>query len=663
VRADRLYYNGHYNWYLGAAANPAAGTGIGVKIAVGDTGINALEASTGAAISIDTAASYNYLANRAGSGADDYGHGTHVAGIIAAPKNGSGMHGLAYNATLVNFKIGDSSGLITASDAQLADMMYRAANAGAMIINNSWASAGAITSWSAEDLSRWMPRQIEAFGAYVARGGVVVFAAGNSGEAQPAIQAGLPHRIPGLQPGWLAVVALDSSGRIAEYSNRCGVAAPWCLAAPGGGPDGLYSMSHTGGYTGMYGTSMAAPHAAAALGALKSMFPNLSYLQLRDRLLYTANRAGAYADPSTYGQGLMDLDAASSPVGGVSVPTGTSATGTTAPVAGSGIEFQSGALSALGIQGMVLVVDNFQRAPFWVPAQTFFREAAPRIIERHWASLRARGVNHVASAQLPTYRLGFSQGAGGEALLGSQLELAWIPRLAAPGTDSIALGYASEWRGLRIGLLGTVPGAQASAERTLEASSLGSRSALGMIAQHREGDTTYGASLAFAEDFERPIGIATGGAFDVGGSGAVSSGVFVRRAFGSATVEGSMELARHHAEANQALTAPSYAVRTATIGARTPLGPKTTVSASLKREWSGAEAAQLHVPLTIDESGAIGRVTYALPYDDLIGRTALSLRFDHRLSKRADLRAGITHERSGFGAAITGIAAVLEIAN
>ena len=134
VRADSLYYNGHYRWYVGDASHPAAGSGIGVKIAVADTGINSREGASASVIAIDAAASYDYVNDRAGSGADDSGHGTHVAGIIAAPKNGAGMHGLAYNASLVNFKVGDASGQITASDAQRADMISRAGNAGAMIV-------------------------------------------------------------------------------------------------------------------------------------------------------------------------------------------------------------------------------------------------------------------------------------------------------------------------------------------------------------------------------------------------------------------------------------------------------------------------------------------------------------------------------------------------
>jgi len=685
VKAASMYYNGHYRWFTGAAPDSAAGTGIGVKIAVADTGINPRESTTGSAIAIDVAASYDYINNRPGAAADDFGHGTHVAGIIAAPKNGVGMHGLAYNATLVNFKVGNSSGAITASDAQLADMMNRAANAGAMIINNSWSLAGSsITSFTAQDLSSSMPRMIDASRAYVAAGGVVVFAAGNDAAANPSLQSGLPYRIGGIQSGWLAVVAVDDTGKLASYSNHCGVAAAWCLAAPGGtAASGIYSMYNNGGYASMYGTSMAAPHASAAVAALKSMFVNLSYLQIRDRLLYTANRSGAYADANTYGQGMMDLDAASSPVGGIAVPTGASATGAIAPVAASAIVFQAGAVTALGIQPRVLVVDNYQRAPFWVPSGTFFREATPHLTDRQWASLmssplasriekigprlrlsQSPGLNSAMSADLGNYRLGFAQGADGERALSSQLDLASVPRLVAPGTDSATLGYASDAGSMRFGFIGAIPTVGTTEARTLDASSLGGRRALAGIAQRGDATATYGVTFALADHFERPIGIATSGAFGVDESSAVSTGAFVQHVVGASSVlEASFELAHHRPQASAALSSPEFAVRSVSLGARTAFGSKTMLSANLKRESTRGEAAQLNLPLTIAENGDIGRVTYTLPYDDLVGRTALNLRVDHQFNKQTALRAAFTRERYGFGTTITGVAAMVEITN
>ena len=683
VNAASMYYNGAYRWFTGAAADAAAGTGRGIRIAVADTGISAREATSGSSIAIDAAASYDYVNNRSGSSADDSGHGTHVAGIIAAPKNDSGMHGLAYNATLVNFKVGDSSGAVNLTDAQFADMLSRAAKAGAMIVNNSWALAGSsIVASATQDILSSSPRMVDASRAYVAAGGVVVFAAGNDAGANPALQPGLPYRISGLQPGWLAVVAIDGTGRIAGYSNRCGVAAAWCLAAPGGSAaNGIYSMSNSGGYASMYGTSMAAPHAAAAIAALKSMFVNLSTLQIRDRLLYTANRSGSYADTSTYGQGVMDLGAASSPVGGVSVPTGASANGATAPVAASAVVFQKGAVQALRLQARVLVVDNYQRAPFWVPAATFFHEATPRLLDRQWASLAAGpivrrignrdaglrlsyapGLNAAMSIGPGAYRLGFSQGAGGETALGAQLDLASLPRLAAPGTDSVALGYSAAAGIARFGLVGTFPTSTSTQARVLDSSSLGSRRSLGAVAQRNDGPATYGWTFAVADRFERPIGIATSGAFAVGDAGAISTGAFVQHAAGAnARLEASYEIAHHRPQASLALDAPAFDVRSASFGAHTAFGARTTVSASLKREWTSSAAAQLRLPLTIAETGDIGQVSYALAYDDLVGRTALVLRVDHELTRQVAVRASFTQERYGFGVTVSGVAAILQI--
>jgi hypothetical protein len=303
-----------------------------------------------------------------------------------------------------------------------------------------------------------------------------------------------------------------------------------------------------------------------------------------------------------------------------------------------------------------------------VPADHFFREATPRLLERQWGSLRGSplarkterigpglrfsqspGLNEAVSLDLGAARLGFSRGAGGEALLGRQLDLVSLPRLAASAVDTISVGYASDLAGMRFGFVGTLPGAASGEARLLDASPLGSRSALGAVAQRGDRSTRYGLTLALAHDFERPIGMAT-------------SGAFVQHAVSrSSTLEGSFEIAHHRSQAEQALSTPSFVMRTVSFGARTALAAGTSLSASLKREWTGGEAARLQVPLTIAESGALGRVAYALPYDELVGRTAVTLRLDHDFSKRVALRASATHERYGFGVSLSGVAAVLEI--
>ena len=109
----------------------------------------------------------------------------------------------------------------------------------------------------------------------------------------------------------IVAVALDSSGVIADYSNHCGAASTFCIAAPGHhyvpyGPDG---------YVTVQGTSLAAPTVAGSLAILKQAFPSLGNDELVTRLFATANKTGIYEVASIYGQGLVDLDAATQPVG------------------------------------------------------------------------------------------------------------------------------------------------------------------------------------------------------------------------------------------------------------------------------------------------------------------------------------------------------------
>lgn len=119
-----------------------------------------------------------------------------------------------------------------------------------------------------------------------------------------------------LEGSLITVVAVGSDGKIAPYSNRCGAAAAWCLAAPGGNIDaevdkGILSAwqkdqdtadQHFYRYD--EGTSMAAPHVSGAAAVVRSAFPYMTARQTIETILTTATDLG---DAATYGQGLLNV--------------------------------------------------------------------------------------------------------------------------------------------------------------------------------------------------------------------------------------------------------------------------------------------------------------------------------------------------------------------
>ncbi len=142
---------------------------------------------------------------------------------------------------------------------------------------------------------------------------------------------GLVQRIPELRGHTIAVVALNPDGMIASFSNRCGIAANHCIAAPGQsvrfayfGPNDVDEVIR--GYSTGSGTSVAAPMVAGGLALMKQLFRDqLSNTELVTRLLATADDTGIYSASAIYGHGSMDLGAATSPVGVLEVPGSTNA--------------------------------------------------------------------------------------------------------------------------------------------------------------------------------------------------------------------------------------------------------------------------------------------------------------------------------------------------
>ncbi|MHB8585071.1 MAG: S8 family serine peptidase [Thermoplasmatota archaeon] len=208
---------------------------------------------------------------------DANGHGTHVAGIIAAVRdNGIGIAGLA-RVTLIPIRVLDANGNGNCIDVALA--VLEAAARGATIIN-----------LSLECSTDYAPLHL-AIQAVTQEGVLVVAAAGNIG-------AGPCPAFPGAYPEVLSVAALANATSVAPYSCR-GTTVE--IAAPG---SSVISTWLGGGYETLSGTSMAAPHVSGIAALLKAHFPAMNGSAIRARLDATAVDLGPPGrdDASGYGR-------------------------------------------------------------------------------------------------------------------------------------------------------------------------------------------------------------------------------------------------------------------------------------------------------------------------------------------------------------------------
>lgn len=338
-----------------------------------------------------------------------FSHGTMVASIIAARPtpdfDDGGFSGVAPGVTLKMFAIplgtADpmrpympiSDSRLDSIDEDWADLFNYVLGQDLNILNLSFGTAGIIENYDADELKNNFGQTIAALEQNDGRAEktILVWAAGNANFSRCTMGAancvggyidassvelfpGLVALIESLRGHSIAVVSVDRNGDIAARSNRCGIAAEWCLAAPGHRVRVAYFGPYQGRpavqrFTSDYtGTSFAAPMVAGGLAIMKQLFRDqLSNTELVTRLFATANKSGRYADRSIYGQGMMDLGAATRPVGNTLV-----AGGNTVSDGGIGLRLTSlrlgGAFGdALGqsLAGQEIAAFDALGAPFW----------------------------------------------------------------------------------------------------------------------------------------------------------------------------------------------------------------------------------------------------------------------------------------------------------
>lgn len=222
----------------GAADTEADGTPYTAKAWVLDTGIDLDNAD----LNVDTLNCMSVFTSRKDSSCDDgQGHGTHVAGTIAAINNEIGVVGVAAGATVVPIKVLDRRGSGSISGV-IMGVDYVADNAASGDCANL--SLGGSKSDSLN----------EAVGALGAKGVFVSVAAGNESQNTENVS---PASAEG-ENVW-TIAAIDNTDKIASFSNY---GSHVDYSAPG---VGILSLQVGGGTTTKNGTSMAAPHACAVL--------------------------------------------------------------------------------------------------------------------------------------------------------------------------------------------------------------------------------------------------------------------------------------------------------------------------------------------------------------------------------------------------------------
>ncbi|MGS0545901.1 autotransporter domain-containing protein [Pseudomonas sp. Y5-11] len=299
----------------------AAGiTGKGVKIGALDSGFDAAHPEFASDRYHPVLASGSYvdgsLFNVNGTlNPNNDSHGTHVVGTMGASRDGTGMHGVAYNAQIYvgNTNNNDSFLFGPKPDPRYFKAAYDAlAAAGVRAINNSWGSQPPDVSYrTLADLhaayaQHWNQGTWLDAAADVSRRGVInVFSAGNSGYPNASVRSALPYFQPDLEGHWLAVSGLDQSNQ--QKYNQCGIAKYWCITTPGAKID---STIPGGGYAIKSGTSMAAPHATGALALVMERYPYMNNQQALEVLLTTATQFdGSVTDAPTerVGWGVANL--------------------------------------------------------------------------------------------------------------------------------------------------------------------------------------------------------------------------------------------------------------------------------------------------------------------------------------------------------------------
>lgn len=231
---------------------------------------------------VDDVAGWNSY-DQTGLTEDDNGHGTEMAGIVAANQDNVGIVGLAYDSRILPCKVSNAEGLATSST--VIDGINYAVRNRASVINMSLASN--IDDSAVKDAIEFATT----FNV------TVVCAMGNDGSYIKQYPAAWSKDLPIISVGATNKVdARPAWGTYGEWMTVC---------APG---DQVLTTTLKGGYTVASGTSHAAAHVSGLAALIKALKPGWTPVMVRDLIVKTAIDRGAPGFDQYYGNGRITLD-------------------------------------------------------------------------------------------------------------------------------------------------------------------------------------------------------------------------------------------------------------------------------------------------------------------------------------------------------------------
>jgi subtilisin family serine protease len=265
VHPDDTYYD--REWGLEAVDAPGAWSReygcSSVLLAVIDSGVDLDHPDLADKLRVDI--DWDFV-NDDSDADDDYGHGTHVAGIAAAATNNDrGVAGIGWETSVLPLKVLDADGSGWGSD--MAEAIVYATNHGADVINMSLMASAPC------------PTYIQDAVDYAHASGVTLVAiAGNQGANVENFPANCDHVI-----GVAATEPGDSVATYSSFGDHVDVAAPGSA---------IYNTTMGGGYGYKSGTSMAAPMVSGLAALLRNAFPGYTPDQIASAILDNADDLG-----------------------------------------------------------------------------------------------------------------------------------------------------------------------------------------------------------------------------------------------------------------------------------------------------------------------------------------------------------------------------------